>query len=88
MDARTFRKEEEIQYNLHINLVVATFNNLNGAIAYHPDQKWYYYSRQKTNEVLVFHQYTKVTFVISYQCSLKIYFTGEMAGQSTYLFSK
>ena len=66
MDARTFKKEEHIKNKLHVHLVVATYNSLPAAIAYHPDQKWYYYSRQKTNEVLVFHQYTKVDFVIFY----------------------
>ena len=88
MDARTFKKEEHIKNKLHVNLVVATYNSLPAAIAYNPDQKWYYYSSQKTNEVLVFHQYTKVDSVISNQSCIKTYFTGEMAGQSTYLLSK
>jgi len=59
MDARTFNPENQILYNLHMNLIFTTFNNLNGAISYSPSQAWYYYSRQSTSEVLVFHQYSK-----------------------------
>jgi len=59
MDARTFKPENQILYNLHINMIFTKFNNLNGAISYNPDQKWYYYSKQSTTEVLIFHQYTK-----------------------------
>lgn len=61
MDARTFEPENQILYNVHFNFLFITFNNLNGAISYNPNQKWYYYSQQTTKEVLVFHQYTKVT---------------------------
>ena len=60
MDARTFKPENQIPYELHINFIADTFHNLNGAISYSPDQKWWYYSRQSTREVLVFHQFTKV----------------------------
>jgi len=59
MDARTFEPENQILYYLHINFLFMTFHNLNGAISYNPNQKWYYYSQQTTKEVLVFHQYTK-----------------------------
>jgi len=59
MDAQTFRREEQIRYHLHMNTIFNTFNNLNAAIRHHPDQRWYYYSRQTTSEVLVFHQYSK-----------------------------
>ena len=62
MDARTFEPENQILYYLHLNFLFMTFDNLNGAISYNPNQKWYYYSRQTTKEVLVFHQYTKVIF--------------------------
>ena len=60
MDARTFKPENQIPYELHINFVADIFHNLNGAISYSPDQSWYYYSRQTTKEVLIFHQFTKV----------------------------
>jgi len=59
MDASTFEPENQILYHLHMNLGVTTFNNLNGAISYNPAQKWYYFSKQSTTEVLVFHQYSK-----------------------------
>ena len=59
MDARTFQPENQILYNLHMNMIFTTFNNLNGAISHSPGQAWYYYSRQSTSEVLVFHQYSK-----------------------------
>merc|ERR1712079_825148 len=62
MDASTFYERNQIVYNLHINFVFAVFNNLNGAISYNPEQKWYYYSKQNTKEVLVFHQYSKGRF--------------------------
>ena len=63
MDASTFEPENQILYHLHMNLGVTTFNNLNGAISYNPAQKWYYFSKQSTTEVLVFHQYSKVVSV-------------------------
>ena len=63
MDARTFKPENQIPYELHINFVADIFHNLNGAISYSPDQSWYYYSRQTTKEVLIFHQFTKVNLM-------------------------
>ena len=63
MDASTFYENNQIIYNLHINFIFAVFNNLNGAISYNPEQKWYYYSKQNTKEVLVFHQYSKVSYL-------------------------
>ena len=66
MDATTFQPENQILYNLHINMIFTTFNNLNGAISHHPSQKWYYYSKQSTSEVLVFHQYSKVVSYLTH----------------------
>ena len=60
MDARTFQPDNQIPLSYHMNLLLTTFHNLGGSISYSPDQKWYYYSRQSTSEVLVFHQYSKV----------------------------
>jgi len=59
MDARTFQPDNQIALSYHMNLLLTTFHNLGGSISYSPDQKWYYYSRQSTSEVLVFHQYSK-----------------------------
>jgi len=59
MDARTFEPGNQILYYVHFNFLFMTIDNLNGAISYNPNQKWYYYARQTTREVLVFHQYTK-----------------------------
>ena len=63
MDASTFEPENQILYGLHMNLGFLAYNNLNGAISYNPAQKWYYFSKQSTTEVLVFHQYSKVVSV-------------------------
>jgi len=59
MDARTFQPENQILYNLHINMIFTKYNTLSAAISHNPNQKWYYYSKQSTSEVLVFHQYSK-----------------------------
>ena len=59
MDARTFHPDNQSPNNLHLGFGFFTFNNLNGAISYSPDQKWFYYSFQTTKEVLVFHHYSK-----------------------------
>ena len=66
MDARTFKPENQIPNELHINFIVGLFHNLNGAISHSPDQSWYYYSRQSTTEVLIFHQFTKVNVTKKY----------------------
>ena len=60
MDARTFKPENQIPYELHLHFLLFVLHNLNGAISYSPEQRWYYYPRQTTKEVLIFHQYTKV----------------------------
>ena len=60
MDAKSFKKEEERPTNTHINFLLFMFHNLGSGIVHNPAQKWYYYSHQKSTEVLVFHQYSKV----------------------------
>ena len=62
IDASTYESEYQSANRVSINLGLVTFNNLNGAVAYSPKQKWYYYSFQNTKEVLVFHQYSKGRF--------------------------
>jgi len=62
MDATTFKKEFQNKNEIAFNFGFFTFNNLNGAIAHSPLQKWYYYSYQNVREVLVFHQYSKNKF--------------------------
>ena len=64
MDARTFKKENEVENRLHINFLAFVFHNLNGGIIFDTIQRWYYYSMQTTKEVLVFHQYSKVIKMI------------------------
>jgi len=60
MDARTFQPENLSKNKLHINFMPGvTFHNLNGAVSYSEDQKWYYYPYQTPLEVLIFHQYSK-----------------------------
>ena len=61
MDARTFQPKNQIPLSLHINVLAGIYHTLGAAISYDPSQKWYYYSRQSTTEVLVFHQYSKVS---------------------------
>jgi len=58
MDVRTFHPDNQTPNNLHVDMLFLTFNNLNGAISYNPQQKWFYYPFQSTKEVLIFHQYT------------------------------
>ena len=67
MDARTFQPENQILYNLHINMIFTKYNTLSAAISHNPNQKWYYYSKQSTSEVLVFHQYSKVISLLPHQ---------------------
>jgi len=62
MDASTFSSEYQVLNYAHFNFIFMNFHNLNAGIISNPKQKWYYYSQQKTNEVLVFHQYTKGKF--------------------------
>ena len=62
MDARTFKEEFQSPNEISINFLIASFNNLNGAIGHSPEQKWYYYPFQTTKEVLVFHQYSEGKF--------------------------
>jgi len=59
MDARTFNKENEVPFAVHVNFIFMMFHSLGGSIIFDTMQKWYYYSMQTTKEVLVFHQYTK-----------------------------
>jgi len=59
MDARTFAKDHEVLYPIHINFGFFVLHNLNGAIHHHDDQRWYYYPFQNESEVLVFTQYSK-----------------------------
>ena len=63
MDARTFDNEHLSFMELHIDFgPLGTFHNLNGAIAFDPRQRWYYYPFQTTREVLIFHQYSTGKF--------------------------
>ena len=59
MDAGTFRREQERPHFLHFDLGFFKIDNLNGAIVFDPDQRWYYYPYQEDTEVLVFTQYSK-----------------------------
>ena len=77
MDARTFIKENEVPQAIHFNFIVTMFHNLGGAIIFDTIQKWYYYSMQTTKEVLVFHQYTKVTNQSVSSVNKKSYFQGK-----------
>jgi len=65
MDAKSFKKEEERPTNTHINFLLFMFHNLGSGIVHNPEQKWYYYSHQKSTEVLVFHQYSKGTWWVN-----------------------
>ena len=62
MDASTFYAEHQLRSDIHINLVVMKFFNLNGRISFDPKQRWYYYPFQTTREVLVFHHYSEDRF--------------------------
>ena len=62
MDASTFQAPHDVPYHLHINLGGFVVHNMNGAIVHDPRQRWYYYAHQRSDEVLVFTQYTKGRF--------------------------
>ena len=74
MDASSFKKEDQRASETHVNFLFFTYHALAGGIAYNPAQKWYYYSHQKTTEVLVFHQYSKVKNKILNEILIKIFF--------------
>ena len=57
-----FHKDHQSKNELHINFLAFQFHNLNGAVAYHPRQRWAYYSFQNTKEVAIF------VFVIYHLC--------------------
>ena len=59
LDARTFLREHERPYHVHINFLAFVLHNLNSAIVHAPSQRWYYYPWQTTDEVLIFHQYSR-----------------------------
>ena len=46
-------QEHQSKNHLHIDFLVFQFNNLNGAVAHHPKQRWAYYSFQSTKEVII-----------------------------------
>merc|ERR1712070_248584 len=62
MDASTFRPEHERLNKVQLNLGFAQAHNLNGGIVHDPAQRWYYYSQQTEEEVLVFRHYTRDRF--------------------------
>ena len=76
MDASSFKKEDQRASESHVNFLFFIFHNLGGGIAHNPAQKWYYYSHQKTTEVLVFHQYSKVKYKILNEILIEIIFFG------------
>ena len=90
MDASTFYERNQIVYNLHLNLIFAVWNSLSSVISYNPEQKWYYYSKQNTKEVLVFHQYSKVKNKILNEILIKIFFLilGKMVVKSSFILSE
>jgi len=65
MDAATFDEEHQSKNHLHIDFLVFKFNNLNGAVAHHPRQRWAYYSFQNTKEVLLFHHFSRDKFFVN-----------------------
>ena len=90
MDASSFKKEDQRASESHVNFLFFIFHNLGGAIAHNPAQKWYYYSHQKTTEVLVFHQYSKVKNKILNEILIKIFFLvlGKMVVKSSFFLSE
>lgn len=60
MDASTFDPKDAREYRLHIDFSpFSTYHNLIGGTTYNPEQAWYYYPYQTTEEVLVFNQFVK-----------------------------
>ena len=61
MDVRTMKEELLTMAKTSFNYFFMYFYNLSAGIVYSPEQKWYYYPFQTTQEVLVFHQFTSGT---------------------------
>ena len=59
VDARTLRAEDQALNKLHFGLGFTTIHILGGLVHYDPRHEWAYFPFQSTNEVLVFHQYSK-----------------------------
>lgn len=73
MDARTFKPDQQATAPFSAKFGNFVVNNLASGIKSDRHQKWYYYSYQKSNEVLVFHQYSKDKFLCNPHTS---FFTG------------
>ena len=67
---QVFHKDHQSKNELHINFLAFQFHNLNGAVAYHPRQRWAYYSFQNTKEVAIFvidhlcHHFCSLSWII------------------------
>merc|ERR1712039_344292 len=71
MDASTFKPQQDVPLKMHWNVGAFHYHNLNAAIGYHPDQRWYYYSFQTTEEVLVFTHYSRGKFLANPHTSFR-----------------
>jgi len=59
VDIDTVQTEDFKPLEVHLNYFLKIVHVLSGFVGYRPEHKWYYYSYQKPNEVLLFHQYMR-----------------------------
>lgn len=64
IDGRTFKLEDHVPTELHMTHLDGmgkpeTFKSMSGSLKHSTDYKMYYYSKMRTNEVLIFRHYTK-----------------------------
>ena len=59
VDARTFQPEDQGLNRLHFSLGFGSVHILGGIVHHNPKHQWAYFPFQSTDEVLVFHQYSK-----------------------------
>ena len=59
VDISTVKKEDFKPLEVHLNYFVKMVHILSGFLSFNPTSKWYYYSYQKPDEVLLFHQFLR-----------------------------
>jgi len=71
MDASTFEPTDSRPFKLEftntlMNNTVQELRVVSGSPRYRPEQKWYYYPEQTSNEILLFHQWTNENTIGSF----------------------
>lgn len=77
VDISTVKKEDFKATSAHLSYFVRVVHVLSSFIGYRPEQEWYYYSYQKPDEVLLFHQYHSTRGMSNPHSAFKIPDCGE-----------